>query len=1325
MASRRLTVVLDLDSGRYSGRMREASTVTKRLQGTVDQSSKSMRGLGNTFDRTGRQMSTPLQKLRDYVLILGNVRMALLNVRDIAVGWVANLMKQSAEVERLTVLMRGLSKETSEFGKAQEARTNLAQLFALSRQSGIAVQSLADSFVKMKSAGVDPLNGSLYSLVDAVSAFGGTSDTFHRASIAIQQMAGKGVISMEELRQQLGEAIPTAMFDMANGMGMGMEEFVKKVSDGAVEAGPALDAMFMVFEAKYKGSARRLAETFNGQLSIVKTNIMDLANFFTGLNLADQWRDEQIALLDQGKITRAQLEEILNAGPPEGTGGLFDSLKEGLKEFNTALQSNEAKIFMADLGQSIGIIATNIIEVIKWSIAWREELGFMFKLIAGAFLIAQSQKLISYFFTIGQSSLAAFRNIGLGAQSAVGPMSGLVTWGERVVRSQDVLAAKQVSRINLLRNQVTAQNANIASLTKESTQLMNNARSWDITSKSVAARTAAASKALAQGKISGRYRDFETGQFISQAKAIENNNRMQLLNAQAKANATRATQAAIAADSQLTAAKTTQAVALNRSNVLIAANTMRLQAMAMAARVAGTAVMFVGRAINFLLGPAGIVISIIASIGMNANSAAGGLNNMANAARNAAMGIYDLADAERLREDKGRLERQIGKVGTFANSMAGLIEYIPGMRSVHQAFDSMFDTTTAWVDPDSVPALESRVAEISAQILEIGEGAAKLDMQNTADQYRRMADEAVAGIQAKGANERAAIEADTSLTDTARAKLMQESFKKQSRLSAEQQQIQIDALAAERDKWAKYGEDDWSFQFYDQALGRLRMSLNQTSPAFNTYGAAVDGAADISLGAAPAVESVGTAATKTGKQAAAATPKVDKWAKAIQEGMVKVAELQEELATGGSSSEIAKFAARLRLGRFEGASEAQIDALRNIAMMKDTLKTQIDIQKTMSDLDREITKTGASAATLWDGFKTGSYEAARSAARVEDQFADMVEGLTGADLDEALAKIEQIKNNLNLENAAEVANDWNLVAQEIEISLMDENLQRQMNFDLEMQRQRALIDMSRLSAQQRADAEAAFQRFRKAKQAEMARESESSVIKMSRDWIKLGQNMDEALSGALSNMVDGLAEGELAFDDFAVEIVKSLIKIILKAIIAYAIMSALGIAPQGGIGGMIQSGLSDFGGGFGGGSSGGSKSNGNAGSPPVDGDGAGVGHWSVGVNHNGGKIGASAINRMVSPSAFAGAPRYHGGGLVSGEVPIIAEEGEIILNTAQQKNVASSMKPNVQVNVINNGSDAEAEVSEPRFDGKQMIVDVVLESASKPGPMRDLLKSMK
>ena len=56
---------------------------------------------------------------------------------------------------------------------------------------------------------------------------------------------------------------------------------------------------------------------------------------------------------------------------------------------------------------------------------------------------------------------------------------------------------------------------------------------------------------------------------------------------------------------------------------------------------------------------------------------------------------------------------------------------------------------------------------------------------------------------------------------------------------------------------------------------------------------------------------------------------------------------------------------------------------------------------------------------------------------------------------------------------------------------------------------------------------------------------------------------------------------------------------------------------------------------------------------------------------------------------------------------------------------AAGGMPNVTVNVINqSGTQVSAKQSQPRFDGKQMILDVVLQGMNSPGPFRDSMRNM-
>ncbi len=69
-------------------------------------------------------------------------------------------------------------------------------------------------------------------LFQGLSAFNPSSEKFDQAMTALNQIASKGVVSMEELRQQLSEALPGALSIAARSMNLTQQEFNNLVSSG-------------------------------------------------------------------------------------------------------------------------------------------------------------------------------------------------------------------------------------------------------------------------------------------------------------------------------------------------------------------------------------------------------------------------------------------------------------------------------------------------------------------------------------------------------------------------------------------------------------------------------------------------------------------------------------------------------------------------------------------------------------------------------------------------------------------------------------------------------------------------------------------------------------------------------------------------------------------------------------------------------------------------------------------------------------------------------------------------------------------------------------
>ena len=146
---------------------------------------------------------------------------------------------------RLETITRKLSNTLGPQGAAGA----LAFTKELSDRLGLSYTTLAGTFGGFTAAATAAnvpiqVQKDLFAAVaKSAQSLGLSNDELQGSLLALQQIASKGTVSMEELRQQLGERLPIAFGAAANGLGVTQQELIKLVESGRLTAAEFFPAL--------------------------------------------------------------------------------------------------------------------------------------------------------------------------------------------------------------------------------------------------------------------------------------------------------------------------------------------------------------------------------------------------------------------------------------------------------------------------------------------------------------------------------------------------------------------------------------------------------------------------------------------------------------------------------------------------------------------------------------------------------------------------------------------------------------------------------------------------------------------------------------------------------------------------------------------------------------------------------------------------------------------------------------------------------------------------------------------------------------------------
>jgi tape measure domain-containing protein len=1105
-----------------------------------------------------------------------------------------SIIKTNAAYEKQMQLLKNLSGQTTEIAKQQWALETRKQLVELANTNPFSLDKITQTFVRMKVSGLDPLNGGLQTLMDSIAAFGGSDEQLDRAAIALQQMVGKSAVSMEELRQQIGEHIPDAMASMARGMGLSMADFYDEVKKGTVEARSAIAKMLAVLNDEHRGAALSMMKTWSGLLA----------------RLGTAWQNF-----------------VANMEHRPGKTSFIETLKNQIQGLMVFLNSPAGVNFAIGVENSMKAVVNMFVKAIKIAYEWRTEIVTAAKIFAvmwGGKLVIGTLLSVMRVFGMALKGIIALMNVFIGRAGAAALVTGRFSTAMRslavslgIAKSASAAAAMGIGAIALR----MAGAIGIA--------LALAGAIWGVVRALNAQSAAQKNKALLDHA--------EQGGAWSEAGEAKKE-RARLLADKKKVDDGGYWVGGNAGDRGAAFIKyTPQQLAQKRRELAIGVK-------------------------GFNMKNANTIAATRVAVSQHYTDMYSREDPYA-----ATRAKYNklMADGNVSQDGKKGLELEKQKNAALAQDAQRDITRLTNARknAKNPAEQAALDAL-----------IEQRIGDRDSYL----QGGEALNAPNVSID--------AGGDDKKGGKKKGAGEKRDPLEGSRRRfenefVQTQELWNQYTNLvNNEDVPFDSEAAQAEAEKISAQQKDEESLKKLMRAEQDNQREIKKSIKVQEAIIALRDEYAETNAKTAEGFEDLSLGYESVSLQSKHYKESLER------EYRAELAIIESRIKSGSATEDQIRQYKELKNAIDDAVRAKEAELLLEVAREAKERNDEYDAswrsprQQEQYEADLEYKK----------------YEdALNTAKRIIDRTA------TTQAVNDAIVALEEAE--ARLKKAQEEGDNKAVEAIGAEIVVLGQR------------KQQAQTEADQLAAQAIPYLE---RRLQILKEEQAMRDKWGGMAGPMIDWAKsakadfddLGRTMGGVLTGAMDNFITSLAEGKFAFKDFVKTILKQLLMIIIRGLIAKAILSALGFSGGGGGGGTDWTTMGEF----------------DLGATA----GSGWGGDAFGGGHGGMIAGGTArFYRSIDPATFAFAQRYHTGGIIGlrdNEVPIIAEKGEGVFTEEQMKALGGMNKgSNVQVNVVNQtGVQAEVERQPPKFDGEKWVENIILKKMSTAGPIRDALSTM-
>ena len=289
--------------------------------------------LNNTVN-LGRQTSNTLNNIKVSADLLTRAFqfLAARMVAAFSINAIINFGTSVVDVERKMELLQ--NRINFVFDSANAGSLAFTRLRKMSLELGIEFSSLAEGFAsfgiaaKMAGFSASETEKVFSRVAVGLRAAGAGSLQTQRAFYALQQMLSKGVVAAEELRRQLGEALPGAsdlMTQAYNRLHPGQEltnrQFTKMLEEGKIISKEILPEFSKVIEEVFAPALSGKQNSLDASIQRVTTQLerfkQSLANFLptkTAFNVLSDFFDDLNTMMEAGFFNFTKLAGLVATG---------------------------------------------------------------------------------------------------------------------------------------------------------------------------------------------------------------------------------------------------------------------------------------------------------------------------------------------------------------------------------------------------------------------------------------------------------------------------------------------------------------------------------------------------------------------------------------------------------------------------------------------------------------------------------------------------------------------------------------------------------------------------------------------------------------------------------------------------------------------------------------------------------------------------------------------------------------------------------------------------------------------------------------------------